>query len=116
MTTIPPRSPLFAVLRLLALGWTLLSLLGLVVGVLAVIYAGASGCVGHHVGWFGCTLAVSMLPFGSAVSLVTAMTMLFFMHLFYLAGAQAEEYQSRRSSLRERAGGLVFDVVADILD
>ena len=116
MTTIPPRHPVLGALRLFALGWTLLSLLGLVAGVLAVGYAGAWGCVGHRLGWFGCTAATAVIPLGAAASLFTALVLLFFAHLFHCAGARVVEHAPRKRSWREKARGLVVDVVADILD
>ncbi|HZH44909.1 MAG TPA: hypothetical protein VEY50_12580 [Lysobacter sp.] len=112
MTTIQPRHPVLGIVRLLALGWTLLSLLGLVGGALALVYAGGWGCIGHHLGWFGCTFGIAMIPFASLFSLVVAVVVLFFAHVFYVAGARAERAQLRKPSLR----GLVGDVVADILD
>jgi uncharacterized BrkB/YihY/UPF0761 family membrane protein len=116
MTTIRPRHPLLGIVRLLALIWTLLSLLGLGFGVLAVLYAGAWGCVGHHLGWFGCMAATTVIPFAAVSSLFVAVVVLFFAHIFYVAGAKAEDVAPRRRrSWKEKAGGFVAEVIADIL-
>lgn len=116
MPLIPARHPVPGVFRLLALLWMLLSLLGMVVGVCALLYAGAWGCVGHAVGWFGCTAATAMLPFGSLVSFVVATTMLIFAQLFYLAGMKSERVEPRRTSLKGEAKNLIIDAVIDIFD
>jgi hypothetical protein len=112
MTHIPPRNPLLGLIRLLALGWLLLSALGVVVGVGAVFYAGGWGCVGHAQGWFPCTAATGLVALAALGSFFTALVVLFFAHLFYLGGAKVTTAQHKRPSLR----GFVADVVADILD
>jgi hypothetical protein len=116
MATIAPRNPILGIVRLIALFWTLLSLLGFGLGVLAVAYAGAWGCVGHALGWFGCTAASLVIPLGAAVSLFTAGVVLFFSHLFYVAGARSEEVRKRKRTWREKSVGVVLEVVTDIFD
>jgi hypothetical protein len=113
MTDIAPRSPILGLLRLAALAWTLLSLLGVVIGVLIVVYAGAWGCVGNARGWFECTLPTVFIPFAAVASFASALVVLFFSHLFYVAGATARDVAPRP---RPTVRGFVFDIIADILD
>lgn len=112
MTDIQARNPVLGVIRMLALGWTLLSVLMLIVGLVALFYAGAWGCVGNANGWFVCTLATSMLALGGIGSLFMAVVVLFFSHLFYVAGAKVKTVEMRRPSLKTVIG----DVIVDILD
>jgi uncharacterized membrane protein len=116
MTTIQPRHPVLGLIRLFALAWTLLSLLGVIVGVLALLYFAAWGCVGHHQGWFGCTLGTAILPFAWLVSLFMAVVALIFAQIFYVAGARAERVELRRPSLRRGVRHLIGEVLMDILD
>ena len=113
MNHVSPRNPLLGLIRLAALAWVLLSLLGVVVGLVAIIYAGGWGCVGNQQGWFWCTAATGLIALSALGSLFTALVVLFFAHLFYLGGAKVTTVQApRRRSLR----GFLVDVVADILD
>lgn len=116
MTTIQPRNPVIGLIRLLALVWTLLSLLMFVGGLFALVYAAAWGCIGHHVGWFGCTVATGMIPFTGFASFVVALVVLFFAQLFYVAGAKGERVELRKPSLRRGVGGLIGDVITGIFD
>jgi hypothetical protein len=113
MSHVNPRNPLLGLIRLCALAWVLLSLLGVVVGALAVVYAGGWGCVGNAQGWFWCTAATGLIVVSALGSLFTALVVLFFAHLFYLGGAKVTTVQRpRRRWLR----GFLVDVVADIFD
>ena len=117
MTDIQPRNPLLGLLRLLALIWVGFSLLGIVIGVLAVVYAGAYGCVDHAQGWFACTAATGLLPLSALGSLFTATIVLIFAQLFYAAGARVRDVPlPRRRTLREKARDSVVDAVVDIFD
>jgi len=113
MNHVAPRNPLLGFIRLCALGWLLLSLLGVVVGGLAIVYAGAWGCVGNAQGWFWCTAATGLIALSALGSFFTALVVLFFAHLFYLGGAKVTTVQRpRRRSLR----GFLGEVILDILD
>jgi hypothetical protein len=112
MNSVAPRNPLLGLVRLLALVWVLLSLLGVAVGLAAIIYAGSWGCLGNAQGWFWCTAATGLIALASLGSLFTALVVLFFAHLFYLGGAKVTTVERKRRSLR----GLLVDVIADILD
>jgi uncharacterized membrane protein len=112
MSHVDPRNPLLGLIRLCALAWVLLSLLGVVVGLLAIVYAGSWGCVGNAQGWFWCTAATGLVAVSALGSLFTALVVLFFAHLFYLGGAKVTTVERKRRSLR----GFLVDVVADILD
>jgi uncharacterized membrane protein len=112
MNHVAPRNPLLGLIRLLALVWVLLSLLGVVVGLIAILYAGAHGCVGNAQGWFWCTAATGLIAISALGSLFTALVVLFFAHLFYLGGAKVTTVEPKRRSLR----GFLVDVIADILD
>jgi hypothetical protein len=120
MTDLPPRNPALGALRLFALGWAVLSLLGIVAGVLAVLYGGAWGCQDHAQGWFACTAATFMIPLSAAGSLFTALVVLLFAHLFYVAGARVRTVEPKRRSLRDKVGEAALDgaidVVEDLLD
>ncbi|MGH8029394.1 MAG: hypothetical protein ACREO3_05610 [Arenimonas sp.] len=100
-------------MRLFALGWTLLSLLGLVLGGMFFAYAATWGCVGAPQGWLACSAPTLLIVLAAAGSLFSAVVLLFFSQLFYLAGADAKTDGPRR---RPRLRGLLLEVIADILD
>lgn len=107
-----PRNPFLGVVRLLALAWTLLSLLGVGAGLLVFLYAATWGCIGSASGWLACTGPWIVLPLASLSSLSVAGVVLFFSHLFYVAGVRSETVEFRRPKARN----FLFDVIADILD
>lgn len=85
MGTIQPRSPVFRLLRNLALLWFLGSLLGIGLTIVFGGYALLAECSGSLL---GCLAGVSVGLLAFAASAVTAGIVLAFMQLFYMAGAR----------------------------
>ena len=116
-TIAPPRSPAVRIVRNLALLWTLLSLLGLLLALGLTVYSAAWGCTpagswSQDMPWIGCVLAVGVGVLAAAASLACAVVMLFFAQLFYWGGMQASRARPRRWWSREA----LFDSALDAAD
>src|SRR5688500_11929102 len=101
MADIAPRNPVLGLLRLLALAWTLLSLLGVGLGMLAVLYAFAWGCLDSASGYATCAAPTIMLPVVALSSLFVSAVVLLFAHLFYMAGARERRVEFKRPKMRD---------------
>lgn len=111
MTTLRPRHPALRLFRLGALAWFLLSLLGIVAGLLGMLVAASWGCVGSAAGWLPCTLAVALVPLAATGSAFTAGVVLFFAQLFHMGGANVRSVDApRRGGLRGAFGSLLADL------
>jgi uncharacterized membrane protein len=117
MAFLAPRHPILGLFRLAMFAWVVLSLLGCLVAALAFAYGATYGCVGAADGWLVCTGAFAFLGVGAVASLITSATMLFFSHLFYIAGAESRDAApARPRTLGQRVRGFAYNVIFDILD
>jgi hypothetical protein len=117
MAFLAPRHPILGLFRLAMFGWFVLSLLGCVAAALVFAYGATYGCVGAADGWLACSGAIAFFGVGAVISLIAASMMLFFSHLFYLAGAESQQVApARPRTLGQRVRGFAYDVIFDILD
>ena len=124
MPTLAPRSPVLRVLRNLVLAWVALSLLGLAGAIALSVYAMGWGCTGEAplaagASWGVCALGWSVGILGALASLFCAVVTLFFVQLFYWAGADIKQVHGRprrRWFSREALFDEVVDEALDVLD
>lgn len=113
MSHIRPRSPTARLVRNLALLWSVLSIIALVVAGALLVYGMAIGCTDGADGWGACVGLFSIGVFASLSSLFMATIALVFSQLFYMAGAEVTVTAEKpRFSVR----GFFSDLIVDIFD